>query len=105
MAIDAVHLNGAMTGIHDYNTMKHQEASKTVLDQSNFQNQFNQKVDNKQHQVQTKDNAESGSQKFDARDKGNNEYAGDGGKQRKDKNENPDGKVVPHARMSFDMKI
>ena len=32
MGIDAIHLNGAMTGIQDYNSMRQQEEAKVFLD-------------------------------------------------------------------------
>lgn len=105
MGIDAVHLNGAMTGVHDINVMKHLEEAKTVLDQTNYQNQFNQKVDNKLNQVQSKENMENRHQKMDAKDKGNGTYFGDGGQNRQKQDKEQERKATPHLGGGFDMKI
>ena len=106
MAIDAVHLNGAMTGVQDYTSMKHHEESKVMLDQSNIQNQVDKDVDDKSHQVINKDNSSKAENHADARDGGNAAYGGDGGMFRKKNKEEPkDGKVVPKHNGSFDMKI
>lgn len=106
MGIDAVHLNGAMTGVQDYANMRHQEDSKGMLNQANFQNQFNQKVDNKMNQIQSKEDLDNQNKKFDAREKGGNSYAGDGGERRNKKEEDAKSEVrAPYLGGSFDMKI
>ena len=51
MAIGAVELNHAMTGINDYNHLRHQEDTKGMVDQTNFQNQFNQAVESRINNV------------------------------------------------------
>ena len=107
MGIDAVHLNGAMTGVQDYNTMRHHEDIRGMMDQTNFQNKFNQEVDNKLNQVQEKDKGEFRNQKFDAKEKGNNAYDSDGGKHRKQEEEEHKKHEVkaPFLGGGFDMKI
>lgn len=106
MGIDAIHLNGAMTGIQDYSSMRNAEEGKVFLDQNNFQNQFHQKVDNKLNQVQDKDNTENQPGKFDAKEKGNNSYAGDGGQKRKEEERTKqERKATPYLGGGFDMKI
>ena len=106
MGIDAVHLNGAMTGVNEYHVVKHQEDGKAALQQANYQNQFEQKVESKLNQVQQKDDSGKTDNKFDAREKSNNEYAGDGGKKKK---QNPDGivkkKITLGVGGGFDIKI
>lgn len=106
MAIDAVHLNGAMTGVQDYTNMKHHEESKVFLDQSHIMNEVNKGADDKSRQVINKDNSSKADNHTDARDGGNGTYAGDGGMFRKKKSEPPaDGKVIPKHSSGFDMKI
>lgn len=106
MGIDAVHLNGAMTGISDYTNMRQQEESKVFLDQSNIQNQFNQKVDNKLNQVQQKEDTENRKGKFDAKEKGNGTYFGDGGRKKKEEEKaKQERKASPYLGGGFDMKI
>lgn len=106
MGIDAIHLNGAMTGIQDYNSMRQQEEAKVFLDQSNFQNQFTQKVDTKLNQVQQKDDTENRKGKFDAKEKGSNTYFGDGGQKKRDEEKaKQERKATPYLGGGFDMKI
>lgn len=106
MGIDAIHLNGAMTGIQDYNAMRSAEEGKVFLDQNNFQNQFNQRLDEKLNQVQEKDDAENQSKKFDAKEKGNGSYSGDGGRKRKEEERaKQERKATPYLGGGFDMKI
>lgn len=106
MSIDAVHLNGAMTGVQDYTTMKHHEEGKVHLDQSNIMNEVNKGAEDKSHQVVNKDNSAKADNQTDARNGGNGTYAGDGGMFRKKKDAVPeDGKVVPKHTGGFDMKI
>lgn len=106
MGIDAVHLNGAMTGIQDYTTMRQQEEGKVFLDQSNFQKQINKNVDDKLNQVQKKDDTENRKGKFDAKEKGNGSYFGDGGKQRKEEEKaKEERKASPYLGGGFDIKI
>lgn len=109
MGIDAIHLNGAMTGVQDYNVLRHQEETRGLLNQTNYQNQFNQKVENKMNQVQSKEDLENQNRKFDAKEKGDNSYSGDGGK-RRDRESEKDGTVrvktiKPSVGGGFDMKI
>jgi len=105
MAIDPIHLNGTMTGVQDYNTMRHQEEVKGMLDQSNFQNQFNQRVDQKLNQVQQKEDMDNRGHKMDAKEKGSNSYAGDGGKNRQKEDHEEERKAQPYIGGGFDMKI
>ena len=56
------------------------------------------------HSTVTETDANNRQKGFDSRDKGSNEYSGDGGRNRKKKEENPDGKVIPKYS-GFDMKI
>ena len=106
MGIDAVHLNGAMTGVQDYNNMRQHEDMRGIMDQTNFQNQFNREVDNKLNQVQEKDKSEFRNQKHDAKEKGNGSYSGDGGRNRKiDKKEQENQVKAPYLGGSFDLKI
>lgn len=104
MAIGQVELNTAMSRIQDYATQKHNENQKGFVDQNNFQTHFQKEITNNMKQVNQGEQAENRNKKFDAREKGNGEYQGDGGKNRKRK-ENPDGKVIAKKSSGFDMKI
>lgn len=103
MTISRVELQGQVTRAQDFTTIKHNEDSKVMVDQNNFQRQFDQTVENRARQVQQGDEAENQGKRFDAKDKGNGNYAGDGGRKRK--KEEKDGRVVLKGQNNFDMKI
>ena len=104
MAISPMMFNGSVTRMQDITPVKHNEDIKGMVDQTNFQNTFHKQIDNKLNQVHQSDNAENRQRKFDAKDKGDNEYTGDGGQKRKQE-KNVDGKVIAKTHRSFDMKV
>lgn len=74
---------GVMAATSEVGTIKAAEDARPLMDQRNFQAQFNQEVDNQRSQVTQKDNVGSGELHSDAQDKGSNEYMGDGGRNRR----------------------
>ncbi len=104
MTISRIELQGQITRAQDFTTIKQNEDNKGMVDQTNFQNQFHQNIDQHLHQVRRGDATENQNKKFDAKEKGNGNYEGDGGK-RRNKKEEPDGKVIPKGQGSFDIKI
>ena len=74
---------GVMAATSEVGTIKAAEDARPLMDQRNFQAQFNQEVDNQRSQVTQKDNVGSGELNSDAQDKGSNEYMGDGGRNRR----------------------
>lgn len=105
MAIGPIELNGAMTRLQDYTSMKHNEDIKGMVDQNNFQTQFHKEIDTKLNQVHKSDDPENGNSKYDAKEKGKGSYEGDGGQKRKDEPEKKNDKVVLKGYSGFDMKI
>lgn len=91
-----------ITRAQDYTTIKQNEDNKAMTDQTNLGVQAQKTQDANANTVTDSTNAEWHNQRQDAREKGSNEYAGDGGKKRGKKEE---GKVVVKGRPSFDMKI
>ena len=104
MAISPVLFNGSVSRMQDVTQIKQNEDMKGMVDQTNFQNTFHKQIDQKLNQVHQSDNAENRQKKFDAKDKGDNEYSGDGGKKRQ-QNQHADGKVIAKTRSGFDMKV
>lgn len=96
MAIGSFEINGMMSRTQDFSVLKHQEDHKATVNQSIFQNESDKQVQNKARSVQSSQQAETNQHRKDAREKGSNEYTGDGGKNRRNaKNAAPsDGKVV-----------
>ncbi len=104
MGLGPIELNGVISRTQDFSTIKHNEDNKGMMDQQVFQNTFEKALDVKHTQVIRQDDIRKEERKFDAREKGDNEYRGDGGRQKK-KEENAGGKVIVKGRQSFDIKI
>ncbi len=109
MAIGQIELNNAMTRIQDYSSQKQNEDLKSVVQQGQAQDKFNKelnqdmktviKIDQQEYQNKT----QYQNKKFDAREKGSNQYFGDGGKQKK--KEKSEDKVVKKQTSGFDIRI
>lgn len=103
MAMGSIEL-GTIARSQDYTTIKQNEDNKSIA-QQNVLIQDKQKEDiQKTKQVNQSDSAQWQQKKFDAREKGSNNYEGDGGSKRK-KEKEPDGKVVLKGQGGFDIKI
>ena len=105
MTISRIEIQGQMTRAQDFTTIKQNEDNKGMVDQTNIQRQFDRTVDDRLRQVQQSDRIENEGKKFDAKEKGNGSYAGDGGRQRKKEEKEADGKVVLKGQGGFDIKI
>lgn len=102
MAIGFVEMQGQITRAQDFTTVKHNEDTKGLVDQSNFGQQMTRQVERQAQRVNEKEKAENRQNKFDAREKGSNEYHGDGGRNRKKQKKEPDGKVLLKGVSTFD---
>ena len=108
MAIGQVELNQAMTRIQDYTTQKHNEDQRGVLQQTQAQDKFNKELNQdirkvlKTNQEEYQNKTEYQNKRFDARDKGSNQYTGDGGKCRKKSTEK---EAISKGRSGFDIRI
>ena len=108
MTVHPVHLNGMIQNTQDVSTMRHQEETKTSVEQQNIQVQEEQKEQKQAQQVNTKDDASQMRNDKDAKDKGSNEYRKQEKKKKKVQPELlPDGSVKLKMTMSggFDIKI
>ncbi len=76
---------GVIAATNEVSNIKAAEESRPLMDQQNFQTQFNEEKINQQHSVNAKDDIGQGEMNSDAEDKGSNEYMGDGGRNRKHK--------------------
>ena len=92
-----------LTRTQDYTTIKHNEDNKGFVDQTNIGQQVEKKTEQLAREVHSSDNTDWHNKKFDAKEKGSNQYNGDGGKKRDKKDEQD--KVVVKGHQSFDMKI
>jgi len=74
---------GVMAASTDVTSIRAAEEARPYADQQNFQAQFKEEVENKEHSVNSKNDIDQGKLNSDAQDKGSNEYMGDGGKNRR----------------------
>ena len=93
----------SLTRTQDYTTIKHNEDNKGLVNQANIGQQIQKDTEQRAKEVRSGDNAEWHERKFDAKDKGDNEYSGDGGQRRK--REEKTEQVIVNGHRSFDIKI
>lgn len=106
MAIGFVEMQGQITRAQDFTAIKHNEDTKGMVEQANFGQQMTKQIERQVNRVNEGKQPEYQERKFDAKDKGDNEYKGDGGRSRKKKlEENPDGKVLMKKLSNFDFTV
>lgn len=103
MAIGFVEMQGQITRAQDYTMIKHNDDTKGMVEQANFGQQMTKQVEKQVKRVNQGERPEYHERKFDAKDKGSNEYHGDGGKNRKGMKNEADGKVLLKGVSTFDV--
>lgn len=105
MSIRPVEFSGMVQRSQDVSTLKQNEDNKPMLQQQNVQMQFSKETIHHMQQVTHANDSDNPKQKFDAREKGSNEYENRRNKKKKAEEKNS-GKVSAKAAPSgFDMKI
>lgn len=92
-----------ITRSQDYTTIKQNEDNKGMTDQTNIAQQMHKQTDQRTKEVRSGENAEWYQKKPDAKEKGRNEYSGDGGKNRKQEEKRE--QVIVNGHRGFDIKI
>lgn len=110
MSIGPVVLNGMTQRTQDISNMKQVEDNRPMIQQHNLVVQQEKQMDKLTHQVQNPESKENEGYRYDAKEKGNNEYAGGNSKKKKQKetqkDKSNDGKVIFKGQSrSFDIKI
>ena len=109
MGIGPLELSGGISRTQDFANMRMQEDMKAALSQSNITQNVAKKAEQQSSTVKRADDVNNELKKFDAREKGSNEYHGDGGKGKKKENDElsvKDGNVIPKGQtMTFDIRI
>ena len=98
-----VDMSGIVNRTPDYAQIKQNEDQKPMTDQINFQAQFNKQVEKSQERVIKKRESDWKDEKFDAKEKGKNEFFNI--RKKKDKKEEDDGTLTEKKKMSFDVKV
>lgn len=101
MAINPINIV-TMARTPDFTTIKHNEDNKAVISQLNMAQQEDKAQKLRAQQVLHKEEVGWHQRKFDGKEKGDNEYAGDGGRKRSGKQED---KVLKKGQQGFDVKI
>lgn len=105
MAFGAIEFT-TISRAQDYSTVKQNEDNKGMIDQGHIVDHVQKTAEQRNQEVQGSDNAQWREQKMDAREKGSNEYSGDGGRRRNNaKHEKPRERMVVKSPGGFDMKI
>lgn len=111
MSISPVVLNGMTQRTQDISNLKQQDDNRPIVQQQNLSVQQEKQTDKLTHQVQDPEQKENEGYRYDAKEKGNNQYEGNGKSKKKQKKESDkeyskDGKVIFKGRgSSFDIKI
>lgn len=92
-----------ITRTQDYTALKQNGDNKGLMDQSNIGQHVQKQTDQRVREVRSSDNADWHNKKFDAKDKGSNEYNSDGGRQRKQEEKRE--QVIVNGHRGFDIKI
>lgn len=103
MAISPILLNGTIQQTHDVLQNQTRQVEKGVVDQGNIYAQEVKQEYQKARQVVRSDQTIMKEERFDAKEKGNGSYQGDGGRNRKHQSE--DGRVITKPEGGFDIKV
>jgi len=104
--INPVMMHGIVQRSQDISPMKQGENLKPAVEQANIQVRQEKDLNQKMEQVTKKDETNNPEKKFDAKDKGSNQYEYFGGnKKKKEQEEESDGKVIIKQNIRFDARI
>lgn len=98
-----VEFNGAINRTTDYAGMRQNEQARPQIEHTNLQIQLDKTIERNSEMVVRENNAEWKNEKFDAKEKGKNEYVDL--RKKKKNGDKEDGKVSVKKPMTFDMKI
>ena len=101
MAFSSIELT-TVSRAQDYSIIKHNEDNKGFVDQTNIIQQTDKTTEQRIREVHSSDDTGWHQKNPDAKEKGNNEYQGDGGRNRK---KGAKERMIVKGRGGFDMKI
>lgn len=103
MAVGPVTLNGMIPRTQDVSALKQNEDNKPLVEQQNIQVQLKHQEDRQLKQVNHADDANQQKKKYDAKEKGSNEYHGQ--QKKKEKQDEKNKVIYKQESGRFDMKI
>lgn len=104
MALNPIEITGSVNRTTDMYQMRNQHENKMFADTSVNLSNVQKNVDDKSNKVVKSDNADMFNHKFDAKEKGKNQYFNNRNTNKKDEEES-DGIVVVKHSGGFDMTV
>ena len=104
MAVGAIQ-NATIARVQDFSTIKQNEDNKGYMNQVSISQDQEEDKLQKARQVRSGDETNWQNKRQDAKEKGSNEYRGDGGKNRQGKKPADQVVIKDQPKQSFDMKI
>lgn len=92
-----------MTRSQDFTVIKQNEDNKAAMTQMALGHKEDKQIKQRAQQVVQKEETQMYQRKFDAKEQGDNQYAGDGGRYRRDGRQ--EDRVVVKGQQGFDIKI
>lgn len=106
MIVRPVIMQGTVQNSQNMTGIKHGEDAKPLVEQANIAVSNQKEVQHKSENVIRKDDVDKGNEKFDAKEKGKNEYYSVKVKKKKNQDQNDSGgKVILKSSGNFDVKI
>ena len=105
MAVGPVTINGVIQRTQDVGMLKQQQESKPFVDQQNIQAHIKTQEHQQLKQVNHADNADEHEKKYDAKEKGSNEYNGQQGKKKKSDKKDGGRVILKQESGRFDIKV
>lgn len=105
MSISPIMLNGMVGRTQDISAFKQNEDNKGMIDQGNSQVRVQREVEEHLNTVREQDNADESKNHFDAKNEGNGQYTGDGGKRKHQKEVESEMVLNKSDHGGFDVKI
>ena len=102
MAFSPIELT-TISRAQDYSAIKHNEDNRGIVQQTNLGVQMQKTTQQRLQEVHKSDDVEWHQQRPDAKEKGKGQYAGDGGRRRKQAQAKE--QMVVKSQGGFDMKI
>lgn len=105
MSVGPVTLNGIVPRTQDMSMIKHQEDNKPLVEQHNIQTQQKMQEERQLKQVNHADDASEHKKKYDAKEKGSNEYENRQKRKKKPEKKKQDTGMPGQGIGGFDIKI
>ncbi|MCQ2519327.1 MAG: hypothetical protein MJ107_02225 [Lachnospiraceae bacterium] len=105
MAIGPIEIQGSITRLQDFAIQRQNEDAKVVSDQTQVAADVKKETENRSSSVSRSDETENNQNKFDAREKGSNEYTRNDNKKKKDEKEKEGKVLIKNQTASFDIRI